>query len=423
MAKFRGTVAIGRRKRYRRLAAEVDSGAAYSGNDLGEDEPLYKRAKRENIQAGRTHKDPAWEEAKQEMVYLRGTMIRLQILHQFLISDLARSVDNIRVFPNYIFSLTYLLYALPLRLHIQLCNGSWYTHAANRYVRYGTVRPELDDPDIFEDTEEQRKAQQAAADEEELVQSTPEEMTTRLNTPISKLPKDLITMIMSRVSRARGMVQQMLYQMYILQLLQPILNEPGLTGGKKPADAKDVFKDPPLLSKNQSPVGYQLIGSARILDRKGYMSAVEFDKFSGTAVSQDLSANYVNSNVYNVFVASENLQYWDDLQVTARNEGSEITVSHPLFRINSLVSWRKQSRLNRIQIATLNTFINSAEGRVPPMEDVRVLKAAAREARVSLPDARMFFRKIEAKFLRNDHIRRRKHFEENLKKDASTVAA
>ncbi|KAJ1956970.1 hypothetical protein EC988_001068 [Linderina pennispora] len=425
VARFRSTVATTRRKRFKRLAAEVESGVAYDSRDDGDDEPLYKRAKRENMRAGRTGKDPAWEEVKQEMEYLGGAMVRLQTLHQFLIKELPRSIDNIRVYPNYIFRIPYLLYALPLRLHIQLCKGAWYTHAAIRYVRYGNVRPDLDDPDIYEETEEQRKTRLSAADEDEdeLVPGTSEEMARRLNTPIGKLPQELIAMIMSKVNRSRVLVQRMLYQMYILQLVQPILREPDLTSDREPADAKDVFKDPPLLSKNQSTIGYQLIGKARILNRKGYRCAVETDKFSGKPVSQDLSVNYLNDNVHNVLDMLENLQYWDELQTSSQYEGDEIGVSHPLFRINSLVCWRKQSKLNRSQIETLDRFVNSLDRRVPPMFDLKLLKRAAKEACVSLPEARMYFRKVEARFRRNIHIRHRKHFEESLKKDASTVAA
>ncbi|ORX71543.1 hypothetical protein DL89DRAFT_266545 [Linderina pennispora] len=323
VARFRSTVATTRRKRFKRLAAEVESGVAYDSRDDGDDEPLYKRAKRENMRAGRTGKDPAWEEVKQEMEYLGGAMVRLQTLHQFLIKELPRSIDNIRVYPNYIFRIPYLLYALPLRLHIQLCKGAWYTHAAIRYVRYGI------------ETEEQRETRLSAADEDE-----DELMARRLNTPIGKLPQDLIAMIMSKVNRSRVL-------MYILQL-------PDLTSDREPADAKD----------NQSTIGYQLIGKARVLNRKGYRCA---------PVSQDLSVNYLNDNVHN---------YWDELQTSSH-------VSHPLFRINSL--------LNRSQIETLD--------RVPPM--------AAKEACVSLPEARIFRRNI--------HIKHRKNFEESLKKDASTI--
>ncbi|KAI8325392.1 hypothetical protein GQ54DRAFT_337323 [Martensiomyces pterosporus] len=395
--------------RMNRLSATVDSGMRKRRGDP-DSLPLSKRVRVGLVGRGQDEiDDPDWASVLKRVMQYPKKFVRIMRLYEFLVETLPHAVDMQRVYQNYCFRPSYFFYEMPLCLYLELCGGITHFPAVRRYIRYGVSSSKLH---LFDDNNTRSdQSDLSGSDDSEGKSSagkrwrpgTLEEMNARLATPISKLPETLFDAFRKYFGKSRMHFQPLIYAMVALQLLRPISTVKELMSTPPPGDAKDIFASAPSESPRCLSLGYQLIGRTRILGAEGVMNATA-DCKQGPNEGADLTTSYYDDEVYDMLDSGGRFKYWGNLELTGKETGKGLPISHTLYGIDKFHYWRVHVTLTTRQMEVLNTFTNRSTYATPLGKHDILLNAAA-QAGVTPTDARSYFQHVRANWESRDRKR------------------
>ncbi|KAJ2745117.1 hypothetical protein GGI20_002415 [Coemansia sp. BCRC 34301] len=323
-----------------------------------------------------------WQAVEKRLHYIPRRIGRIKDLYEYLVHNLADSVDNDTVFGNCGFRSSFLFYRLPLELFLEITGGIVYFQDLVPYIRDGTctrvdgrTRSSTNEAEISDTQREQ--------------ENSLEKVNARLATPLYMLPQTIIQMIDKRIVRTRTHIQSLIYALYILQLIRPIENVREIMSLPSPPDAKDAFASEPARSPKILGFGYQLIGKARLLNREGYNLAL--DAYQAMSKQRlDLTTCYLDQNVYSMLDQADAFKYWSDLQQTASTEAKDLRLPHLLFGLGKPYFWVLDISLDGKQTKALNSFVDK-RGMHTPLANPDLLVDASKKAGTSLEETRRYF--------------------------------
>ncbi|KAI9505821.1 hypothetical protein BX070DRAFT_96829 [Coemansia spiralis] len=354
--------------------------------------------------------DSIWPRIAKRLGHIPSRIGRLVDLYTYLVEHLSNQVDDVYVFNNNSFRSSYLFFYLPLELFLEVTGGVSSIPEARYYIRYGTLptRASLEDSDT-----ESVSCYDCGQSE---TQSTLEEINARLATPINKLPLELQKVIDSHATRTRTHIHNLVYSLYILQLIRPVTNAKNILSMPPPPDAKDAFKDLPIESRKILSFGYQLIGKARLLNKEGYMQALEHCK-AGSSKAVDLTQCYLNDDVYDIHEPLGLFKYFGALELSCRSVCHELPLGHPLYGIGFSNYWHRHVVILSSQAEALGRFVNQSTLSTP-LDEFKLLKTAAEKAGTTLDEARRYYQQMFTRMCQIENRRNR-----DLKKQQEKIRA
>ncbi|KAJ2879920.1 hypothetical protein H4R27_005031 [Coemansia aciculifera] len=359
----------------------VDSNSAKRPRD-SQGYAIVKRAKVslvENTAKDRPLED--WDLVYKRLQHIPRRIGRAKNLYDYLANNLADNVDDTYVYENCAFRSSFLFYRLPLELLLQITGGIAYFQDLLPFIRYGICTR------VDARTRESVEAQLVEAQSSEA--SSLESINLRLATPINMLPPIVSEIIESKVVRARLHIQSLIYALYILQLLRPVDTARDIVSMPPPPDAKDAFSSVPVASPKILGFGYQLIGKARILNKKGYDLAL--DAYNSMAKHRlDLTTCYLDTKVYDMTNKDGAFSYWSNLHMSAMTEAKHLQSTHILFGIGLPYYWILDVSLDGRQTKVLQSYVDEKQF-LTPLDDPNLLADAAKRAGTTLEEARRYF--------------------------------
>ncbi|KAJ2878664.1 hypothetical protein H4R27_005709 [Coemansia aciculifera] len=325
-----------------------------------------------------TDDDPLedWDLIHKRLQHIPRRIGRAKNLYDYLATNLTDNVDNAYVYENYTFQPTFLFDRLPLELFLQITGGIAYFPGLLPFIRYGICTRV--DATMRESVEAQ------IVDAQNSEASSLESINKRLATPVNELSKVASEVIDDRCEKVRQHIQSLINELVFLQLLHPVYTVKDIVS-MPPPDAKDAFSSVPVTSLKNWATGYQLIGKARILNKKGYDLAL--DAYNDEVEHRlDLTTCYLGSNVYDMMTTSGAFSYWRDLQSTAAKEAKHLGPDHILFGIGLAHHWLQNVSLDVRRLRILHSFVDEGD-HFTPIDDPKLLAAAAETAGITQGEA------------------------------------
>ncbi|KAJ2055358.1 hypothetical protein GGI17_006670 [Coemansia sp. S146] len=306
---------------------------------------------------------------------------RAKNLYDYLANNLADNVDNTYVYENCAFRSSFLFHRLPLELFLQSTGGIAYFQDLLPFIHYGICTR------VDATTRESVEAQ--IVDAQNSGASSLKSINERLATPVNKLTKVASEVIDGRCDHVSQHIRSLVNKLVFLQLLRPIYTVKDIVSMPLPLDAKDAFSSVPVTSLKNWATGYQLIGKARILNKKGYDLAL--DAYNDKVRHRlDLTTCYLGSNVYDMMTTSGVFSYWSDLQSTAEMLAKHLRGGHILFGIGLAHHWLQNVLLDVRTLRILHTYVYESD-HFTPLDYPELLAIAAMRAGATLEEARRVF--------------------------------
>ncbi|KAJ2242793.1 hypothetical protein GGI13_006835 [Coemansia sp. RSA 455] len=156
-----------------------------------------------------------------------------------------------------------------------------------------------------------------------------------------------------------------------------------------PPDAKDAFASIPITKLKSLATGYQLIGKACPLDKKGYDLALDAYK-NKLKHCLDFTTCYLGSNVYDMTNKDGTFSYWSNLQSTAAKEAKHMQPGQMLFGIGQVNYWLLNIMLHAEKLKIVYSCINENK-HFMLIDDPELLAIAAKRAGTTLEEALGFY--------------------------------
>ncbi|KAJ2359206.1 hypothetical protein GGF43_000228 [Coemansia sp. RSA 2618] len=305
-------------------------------------------------------------------------------LYTYLAETVPNAIDGISIFANNGFRTGILFEKIPLSLYLEICGGIHCLPMLLPYIRDGQTVYDSDD-----------------SDGEALANSLPSsinDINQRLAAPVGDLPPKIRKAALGHMFRARGHIQSLLFILQVLQLIRPVHSAKEIMELPSPPAAEDAFKRVSLDNPKAMVYGYQIIGRARQLSRKGYSQLADAiaAKRQGFV---DLSNAYLNDESYDMMDSNGRFQYFSDLEIAARKLGVGLPAQHPLFGIGNIMYWKRAVKLLKSQTQILDMYVDM-RAQTTPMDSSDQLREAAAQAGTTPEDARRYYQHIHARMVR-----------------------
>ncbi|KAJ2498545.1 hypothetical protein GGH96_004211 [Coemansia sp. RSA 1972] len=320
--------------------------------------------------------DPAWPGVLRRLKHPPRRIGRAVDLYSYLV-EAVHNVDNTNVFANCAFRSAILFEVLPLRLFVDFCGGIACLPMLLPYIRDGQVAVDSDNEDA-------------------VGTSLIEDINRRLAAPVGDLPDKLRKAALTQTTKTRQHIQQLLFALQVLQLIQPVRSAKDIVALPPPTSAEQAFKRVEIKNPKTLFYGYQLISHVRQLSRHGYSQLI--NAFENKQVVVDLTTSYLTEDVYDMMNPNDRFQYFSDLEASARREGSNMTYEHPLYGVGIAAHWRRPVMLLTSQTRILDTFVD-ADTQTTPLDDVERLCEAAAQAGATPEEARRYYQHVYARLL------------------------
>ncbi|KAJ2750018.1 hypothetical protein GGI19_005342 [Coemansia pectinata] len=353
-----------------------------------------------------------WDPIDKRLQHIPLGIGRAKNLYDYLATNLVDNVDDAYLYENYTFWSTFLFDRLPLELFLQITGGIAYFPGLLLFIRYGICTR------VDARTRESVEAQIIDAQNSEA--SSLESINERLMTPVNKLPKVASEVIDDRCGHVSQHIRSLINKLIFLQLLHPVYTVKGIVSMPPPPDAKDAFSSIPVTSLKNWATGYQLIGKARILDKKGYDLAL--DAYNDEVEYRlDLTTCYLGSNVYDMMDKDSSFSYWSDLQMTAEMLAKHLRPGHILFGIGLAHHWLQNVSLDVCGLRILHTYVYESNN-FTPLDYPKLLADAAKRARTTLEKTRRVFQHQHADMSKRSYrgltyqVNRKKYGDKTIKR-------
>ncbi|KAJ2850339.1 hypothetical protein IWW36_001956 [Coemansia brasiliensis] len=329
-------------------------------------ESLLERARVMLVKVKGEPKDE-WEKILRQLKRPPRRIVRAMDLYSFLANAVWNDVDNEHIFAHGVFRSAFLFTKLPLRMFLDMVGGIDRLPMVLPYIHEG----------------------ESACNQDVEPQTDIDSVRKRLSASVGELPPQLLEVIMNRKVKTRVHLQQILFMLQMLQLIQPVRNAWEIMNIPPAPRAEEAFERVLIDNPRALHYSYQFISHARMLTREGYERTMNaYNRQTGIA---DLRY-YLNDYSYDMRNPHERFRYVSDLERNSRGM-KDLPSEHPLSGIGIASYWKSAVRLSGLQTQDLQKFVDE-ENLTTPLDDVEKLHEAAAQAGVTPEEARRYYQHI-----------------------------